>query len=80
MQFTDPRLSNSIALHWTLLGLMPRNWTLWLGGVRPRMPDVMMMSLADHQTGMLSRRRFLRLTIIKASDSIGRPDWIRPSP
>eukprot|EP00959_Pyramimonas_sp_CCMP1952_P175181 3660851-Pyramimonas_sp.AAC.1 len=48
---------------------------MWLGGVLPSRPAVITTSLAKRQIEMLSRSRFLRLTIIHTSKSMRRPGW-----
>eukprot|EP00959_Pyramimonas_sp_CCMP1952_P407101 8532279-Pyramimonas_sp.AAC.1 len=55
-------------------------WARELTGMRPYIPEVIMISLAGRQTGIPSRSRFLRLTNICASAFARRPDWIRLSP
>eukprot|EP00959_Pyramimonas_sp_CCMP1952_P441092 9234416-Pyramimonas_sp.AAC.1 len=59
---------------------MPISRTKKLTRIRPLAPEIRMISLADRQTGMLSRIIFLNLTKIRTSESIRRPDWFRPSP
>eukprot|EP00959_Pyramimonas_sp_CCMP1952_P023210 488313-Pyramimonas_sp.AAC.1 len=59
---------------------MPMGWTTWLGGILPSRPAVIIISLAERQAAILSRGRFLRLTITNTSESMRRPDWILLSP